>query len=406
MEVTRIFHPVGQGGFYTESFDNKRMVVYDCGGSDNVKESIDSLFDRESSPQIEAVFISHLHDDHINGLQYLLHKTSAKRLFMPCFSQEIVFETLFYNSLQNPNRSSINSFVVSLIESARSGQSFMGDTRITTISDESSEREFPSYALNENIPPAIPSGTHLTEDKFWVYIPYNPKSQKIKFSKVDIKYRSTIEQIYNETSAEKQAKSLAEFVKNHSVKTCKEIYKALFGGIHNSQSMPVFSGILPLNNMQLGHPLTPFCHFDIDIDCHHHDFLGHCFIDWHHYTPHAYFSSEKIICNFLYTGDYNAQKEENTKAIIKFYKEHQAWDTICGIQIPHHGSKHNYHPALYEGRCYAVASAGVRNKYRHPHVETLNKIYQQKCFPFVVTEDSPIRFEQYIHYYQSKKFQL
>ena len=60
MEVTRIFHPVGQGGFYTESFDNQHMVVYDCGGSDNVKESIDHLLDRESSPQIEAVFISKL----------------------------------------------------------------------------------------------------------------------------------------------------------------------------------------------------------------------------------------------------------------------------------------------------------------------------------------------------------
>ena len=399
MEVTRIFHPVGQGGFYTESFDNQHMVVYDCGGSENVKESIDHLLDRESSPQIEAIFISHLHDDHINGLQYLLDKTSAKRLFLPCFSQEIVFETLFYNSLQNPNRSSINSFVVSLIESVRSGRSFIGDTRITTISDESSERELPSYSLNGNIPPIIPSGTHLIEDKFWVYIPYNPKSPKIKFSKVDIKYRSTLEQIYNETSAEKQAKGLAEFVKNHSVKTCKEIYKALFGGIHNSQSMPVFSGILPDgNNMPLGHPLIPFCHFDIDVDCCHSHFHSRCLLDWHQCAPHAYFPTEKIISNFLYTGDFNAQKEENTKAIIKFYKEHQAWDTICGIQIPHHGSKHNYHPALYEGCYYAVASAGVRNKYRHPHVETLNKIYQQKCYPFVVTENSPIRFVQYIQY--------
>ena len=399
MEVTRIFHPVGQGGFYTESFDNQRMVVYDCGGSDNVKESIDSLFDRESSPQIEAIFISHLHDDHINGLQYLLHKTSAKRLFLPCFSQEIVFETLFYYSLQNLNGSSINSFVVSLIDSVQSGRNIIGDTRITTISDESSEREYPSYAMNGDIPPTIPSGTHLTEDKFWVYIPYNPKSPKLKFSKVDIKYRSILEQIYYEKSAEKQAKDIAEFVKKYSIKTCKEIYRDLFGGIHNSQSMPVFSGILPHgNNMPLGHPLMPFCNFDIDIDCRHHDFHSRCFIDWHHCTPHNYLSSKKIISNFLYTGDFNAQKEENTKAIIKFYKEHQAWDTICGIQIPHHGSKHNYHPALYEGCYYAVASAGVTNKYRHPHVDTLNKIYQQKCFPFVVTEDSPIRFVQYIQY--------
>ena len=83
---------------------------------------------------------------------------------------------------------------------------------------------------------------------------------------------------------------------------------------------------------------------------------------------------------------------------VRLYKEHQAWDTICGIQIPHHGSKYNYHPALYEGCYYAVASAGTSNKYRHPNAKTLDKIYQQKCVPFVVTEDSPIRFEQYIHF--------
>ena len=73
MEVTRVFHPVGQGGFYTEAFDDNHMVVYDCGGTSHidVERCIDSLFTEQKSPQIEAVFISHLHEDHINGLQYL-----------------------------------------------------------------------------------------------------------------------------------------------------------------------------------------------------------------------------------------------------------------------------------------------------------------------------------------------
>ena len=50
MSVVRTFHPVGQGGFYTETFDdstNKSMVVFDCGGNSKkfMKEYMDSFLD-------------------------------------------------------------------------------------------------------------------------------------------------------------------------------------------------------------------------------------------------------------------------------------------------------------------------------------------------------------------------
>ena len=41
MRLTRVIHPVGQGGFYTETLingDQKINIVYDCGGVDNKGE--------------------------------------------------------------------------------------------------------------------------------------------------------------------------------------------------------------------------------------------------------------------------------------------------------------------------------------------------------------------------------
>ena len=86
MEVTRIFHPVGQGAFYTESFNDQEMVVYDCGGNSSLKmkEYLDKFLTKSPQQGIEAIFISHLHDDHINGLQYLLDNSKGQhQLYIP-----------------------------------------------------------------------------------------------------------------------------------------------------------------------------------------------------------------------------------------------------------------------------------------------------------------------------------
>ena len=103
MEVTRTFHSIGQGGFYTESFDDlpdKPMVVFDCGGKSSklMKDYINSFLPTRSKATIEAVFISHLHDDHINGLQHLIDRANVKKMFLPQFNPNQLFEIIFYNT--------------------------------------------------------------------------------------------------------------------------------------------------------------------------------------------------------------------------------------------------------------------------------------------------------------------
>ena len=89
MKVTRIIHPVGQGGFFTETLSEGKKeatFVYDCGGFDKAKKKMKDYLDSflpkgKTKKQIEAVFISHFHADHINGLQYLRENAEVKYLF-------------------------------------------------------------------------------------------------------------------------------------------------------------------------------------------------------------------------------------------------------------------------------------------------------------------------------------
>ena len=88
--IFRQFHPVGQGAFYTEHIfcnHKKFNVVYDCGSSTNktiVESQIQKSF--EKGETIHALFISHLHEDHINGIPFLIKYCQVKNIFFPLIS--------------------------------------------------------------------------------------------------------------------------------------------------------------------------------------------------------------------------------------------------------------------------------------------------------------------------------
>ena len=85
--MLRSFLPVGQGAFYLEQFNSnvdRVNVVYDCGSLTDVKivqKAIRSNFSKDE--EIEIVFISHVDQDHINGLEYLLKYCNVKKIVFP-----------------------------------------------------------------------------------------------------------------------------------------------------------------------------------------------------------------------------------------------------------------------------------------------------------------------------------
>ena len=91
IKMQRIFHPVGQGGFYSESFktgNNNFNVVYDCGSlSRGVDKVISNSFDKNED--IDILFISHFDSDHVNKINILKNSVGKiKTVIMPLISEE------------------------------------------------------------------------------------------------------------------------------------------------------------------------------------------------------------------------------------------------------------------------------------------------------------------------------
>ena len=394
MEIIRTFHPIGQGGFYTETFDdlpNKPMVVFDCGGTSrqSMKKYIDYFLPRnpkDPKATIEAVFISHLHDDHINGLQHLIDRANVKKIFLPQFTSNQVFEIIFYNAARGTKGSNSNQLVLSFIESNKSNHS-LNEVSIIQIAEVTGDNNYQNVTHNIQhgvSSQTIASGTSLILENNWVYISFNPKSKAPYFDGItDQATKEKLLSLYNNTNLYEQATALALFVESCGVEQCKELYKKMFGGIHNGQSMTLFSGLRNPNMEISSCPFPPTCHH----------YLYSLWRDW--FAEFAKDNEDCIPTNFLYTGDYEAGESAKMEELSSFYTNMKVWKTICGVQIPHHGSRKNYADELYNKRCYAIASASSSNRYRHPNIDTLINISNQKCMPFVVTEKEQTKLVQH-----------
>ena len=95
---TFIFHNVGQGLFYSGTIqaDNNNLFhfVYDCGctGSKPSRDNAIKLYRRimgiNESRKIHLLILSHLHEDHINGLKELLKGgVQIDTMVIPYFSE-------------------------------------------------------------------------------------------------------------------------------------------------------------------------------------------------------------------------------------------------------------------------------------------------------------------------------
>lgn len=380
MELVRTVHPVGQGGFYTESFrdendQNVFTAVYDCGGSSEalMKKYIDRFFIKDGNgarPKIDAVFISHLHADHINGLKHLLKKADVKYLFLPQMTEDMIIEVLFYNI---KSAQGLSDFVLNLTNPEHNQY---GETRIIRVKfAEEEQNNIVSYDRDDEWydissssfcdKDTIPSRAKIINGDIpsWVYIPYNPP---IASSLGDIssslkKYWGGLSRILPKDIPDLLKKTIE---KDGNLKGVQSIYNKVFGRNHNAYSMALFSGMMNPKD----------CHCDCEGCCE--CYLCTRRIKKCYRLPYVYNP------NCLYTGDFEVTNVQN---MILFYDK--VWNTIRAIQVPHHGSRKNYSRDLYEHMCRGYFSVGERNRFKHPNVDTLINIKFQSCAPIVVTEN-------------------
>ena len=388
--MIRTIHPVGQGAFYTERFyiDSNSIytIIYDCGSSTPfsghgqlIDSEITQTFDE--GEKITAIFISHFHKDHINGIKKLLEYCNVKYVFLPVLTNESKLLLIAYE-----NNKEILKFINNPSEYIND---INPETKIIFIEEEnleeqnnqkdSIEQRKEIFYLDEDYRKTsehIKSGTKITASYLkgiWEYIPYNLRYADLH-SKIIGEYSKL------GLSIPKDDLINIDYIK---LEEARKVFDSVIKSDKNKNinSMVLYSGSVA--------PQKWFCEAIITSHC---NFILNYFFDRYYYRPF------KTGC--LYLGDYNLNRKDAFELLKEKY--HCVQNNITLIQIPHHGSKHNFDERIcleFDKPKIFFISAGEKNKYRHPSCTVIEKIFYSHNCVCLVTENksSAIQF-LYEHY--------
>jgi len=361
--IQRIFHPIGQGAFYSERH-KKFNIVYDCGNWKDTKladKVVKQAFSEDD--EVDVLFISHFDFDHVSKISTLKnHVKLIKNVVLPLLHQE---EKILLSNVYRV----LGGDILTMINNPQ--DYFGNETRLIFVSPS----EGNGNVINENIEPQNINDLNindnnrieilggqaisLSNDYDWVFIPYN-----FEYKKRNLKL---IKELRNEgfdcnklTSNPNYA--LDEIIhdlrltKKQGGKKINAIYDKLSGRI-NQNSMILYSG--PLRNQ----------------DYHKYCLQRNCY-DWHY---HKCCSFDKVGC--VYTGDTDL-KVVNIKTVLNYL-----WDKVGTIQIPHHGDINSFdNQVVSSGNYCCPISLGTNNSYGHPSTKVIGEIMKNCCCPVLVTE--------------------
>ena len=383
MNVTRTLHPIGQGAFYTEKFEydgQQCNVVFDCGGTSSViKERVEDYCNslpcngKDKKPTIDAVFISHFHNDHVNGLKTLLTNAKVERIFLPLLNKSDVYALSFsfVEKLGDPLYSG-------LIESAVNGTplDFGGrHIKIVRIKKGRNPQESPFLLYTgqdeqTNFREEIHSGTSIKPNNStpWIFKTFNFENAGREDTK---RLVETLKKKGYEPSFEKLIEECKDKKKQKEISYC---YKKVLGKKKlNANSMVTYSGPekgtikVFHNNSWLSRPLG-----------------------WRNLCCHKVWNDKLAGC--MYFGDYEA------KEIDQWEQYEKSFGYLINLlhvqQVPHHGAASNYNVLLNKPPKLNFISAGISNMYEHPSLWTLYVLNSYRVPWIWISEDSePVVFK-------------
>lgn len=370
--IQRIFHPIGQGAFYSEEHENFN-IVYDCGTE--WKDRKNQVFDKVVKQSffkedvIDILFISHFDYDHISKIEVLLQRVKEiKKVVLPLLHDNEknllinIYRMLGYDTLK-------------LIESP---ESFFGEkTQIIYV--ESSENVEVSKEGDiidiENITETkIKSGRILQLKGDWSFVPFN-----YEYKQRNDELIKELEKEFDITKLKTNSNyTITEIIKDTKLtriqggKKFKDIYDSLNGKI-NQNSMLLYSGPLNKNDYNQN------CFYGKKSRC----FCNHLF--WRDCDIY-----NRVGC--IYTGDTDLNIVD-IKSVYEIF-----WETVGTIQIPHHGDVNSFDKNILKGNSYCCPiSFGNKNTYGHPSSKVIGEILKQRNCPILVTEEPNSIFIQNIH---------
>lgn len=407
MNMTRTFHPIGQGAFYSEEFYNSEKgcifrAVYDCGSlkycglqrnSDGTPLKRKDIEERvvQAFPDghgVDILFVSHLDDDHVNLIPCLkpFKDRQIRRVILPLLSAEERYMLTGYH-LSRSRWGKISDALNSIINNP---EDYFGyDTKVTFVRPADEERSLMGNEVDDegvgvdDLQREVPSltkisiGNNLPDSGRmlrWLLIPYNHKPER---------YSDLKNKLENAFGAGFQIANLKDpdfVIKN--LKDLRRCYKALSDGI-NRNSMALYSG-----------PLDDTCLSSIG------EVVG-CDI-WGRYCPCDQFAEywlDRVLRHeqssvfhgspgCLYTGDVSLDDADLTRVFGRYVKN------IGMVQLPHHGSFDSFGSGNLpiDGQV-CVATYGERNSFGHPAYVVKRAVALKGGLWVDVTETDESRFK-------------
>lgn len=240
MHIIRHIHPIGHGAFYTEKFcddtSTKFNVVYDCGSLQKTIVMKEVGITYSKADVIDLLFISHFHEDHINGIEALVNRVKSIRfVIMPLmrgntkYLLSLIAQSLGYSDTAKFIQSPEDYFK----EKGCEAQVIYVSPEEADESDEDVNVNDLSSLSQKDKKKVIKSGQKLLYDKFWEYIPFNHEevSRTRKFQQ-KLRTNQIIMPTANDMSVFSNAKLLGDI---------RKCYRQVCGGL-NGNSLLLYSG--------------------------------------------------------------------------------------------------------------------------------------------------------------------
>lgn len=397
-------HPVGQGGLFSATLRSTRKkefrFVYDCGGTKKPLEREINNIAAKDDP-IDMLFLSHLHNDHVNGIENLLKRYNVKTVVLPYMDNDMKRAVLYYCAgrgrsttalranriIQNP-REYFHEQNIIFVEprgeepDSRPGDDDAGDDNdIAPVFDdidtedigdlggapEGDDRLRPVWACRNgsaggwgirSIDLSSPNDP-VTPDRMivfcesgvlenWTLIPYvHPLPRSLVNA-----FINKVENVFGPFDNNKLRDIIKCKKDRKRLSDCYRVLKTSGSTKFNDNmvSMTLYSG--PLKG------------------------------------PGKYFMTHKARCyrtntgGWMLTGDTNLKDDKRRLAFLIRYLKY-----LCKVgvfMIPHHGSKNNYDQSLlwpFSRLLVAYVAVGNwRENYKHPHPDVKSSITQlAKC---------------------------